>query len=112
MLDTLVYPNKDGFAYAVISNPADCSSCVDASTIIGKAVEVEIIKEGKSDVMSEKSSEESLNVRSVELESVAERKKKLLNLINRPALLNKEQSQKLLDFISAHHTAFSLDELE
>ena len=89
----------------LMPNPAGCSSCVEA-------VEVEMIKEGKSDVLSEESVEKSLIVRSVESESVAERKKKLLELINRPTLLNKEQSQKLLDFISAHHAAFSLDDLE
>ena len=86
LLITLVYPSKDGFAYAVIPNPADSSSCVDAGTIVGKAVEVEIIKGGKSDILSEESVEESLIVKSVESEQVAEHKKKLLELINRPTL--------------------------
>ena len=107
--DTLVFPSKEGFVYAIISNLAGCSRSVDAGTIIGRAVEVEVIKGSELEPMTE-SDEELPTVRSVE--SVTDRKKKLLGLIDRPTLLNEKQTQELLDFISDHHAAFSLDDLE
>ena len=95
--------------YAIISNLAGCSRSVDAGTIIGRAVEVEVIKGSELEPMTE-SDEESPTVRSVQ--SATDCKKKLLGLINRPTLLNEKQIQELLDFISDHHAAFSLDDLE
>lgn len=109
--DTLVHPDKEGVAYAIISNPTGCSSCVNAGTIIGRAVEVEIIKGSQPDTMSTESSGGKLpTVRSVQ--SVTDRKEKLLSLINRPTQLDEKQTQELLDFISDHHMIFSLDDLE
>lgn len=49
--DILVHPNKEGVAYAIISNPTGCSSCVNAGTIIGTAVKVDIIERGEVDKM-------------------------------------------------------------
>ena len=70
---------------------------------------MEVIKGSELEPMTE-SNEESPTVRSVE--SVTDSKKKLLGLIDRPTLLNEKQTQELLDFISDHHAAFSLDDLE
>ena len=109
--DTLVHPDKEGVAYAIISNPTGCSSCVNAGTIIGRAVEVEIIKGSERDTISTESSGGKLpTVRSVQ--SVTDHKERLLSLINRPTQLDQKQTQELLDFISDHHMVFSLDDLE
>ena len=105
--DTLVHPNEEGVAYAIISNLTGCSSCVNAGTIIGRAVEVEIIKVSEPHMMSiECSGGELPTVQSVQ--SVTDRKEKLLSLINRPTQLDEKQTQELLDFISDHHMVFSL----
>ena len=109
--DTLIHPNKQGLAYAIFSNPTGCSSFVNAGTIIGRAVEVEIIEGAEPNTkMTKPEDGKSPTVRSVQLTS--DRKRKLLDLVNRPTLLNKKQTQELEDFISNHHAAFSLDDLE
>ena len=109
--DTLIHTNKQGLAYTIFSNPTGCSSCVNAGTIIGRAVEVEIIEGTEPNSrMTKPEDGKSPTVKSVQLTS--DRKRKLLDLINRPTLLNKKQTQELEDFISNHHAAFSLNDLE
>ena len=109
--DTLIHPDKQGLAYTIFSNPTGCSSFVNAGTIIGRAVEVEIIEGTEPNSrMTKPEDGKSPTVRSVQLTS--DRKRKLLDLINRSTLLNKKQTQELEDFISNHHAAFSLNDLE
>lgn len=87
-------------------NLTGCSNCVNAG---GRGVEAETIKGSEPDMMlAEPNGGKLPTVRSVQ--SVADQEKKLLNLINRPTLLDKKQTQELLDLISDHHAAFNLDD--
>ena len=80
---------------------------MNAGTIIGRAVKVDFIEGTEPDTEMTKSEDgKSLTVRVL----TSDRKKKLLGLINRPTLLNEKQTQELVDFISNHYAAFSLND--
>ena len=114
--DTLVKPNADGLAYVVLSNPMGCSGHVTAGTTVGIAAEVQVVDKGITEVpILDKSTrsplvEDASAVCSVTSEM--DRKGRLLELIEKPSLLNDQQTQELLGFLTSHHTAFSLDDLD
>jgi len=114
--DTLVKPNTYGLAYVVISNPTGCSSHVTAGTTVGIAAEVQLVDKGSPEAaILDKSAtlppvEDAATVCSVTSEM--DRKGRLLELIEKPSLLNDQQTRELFEFLTSHHTAFSLDDLD
>ena len=114
--DTLVQPTIEGLAHVIISNMTGCSSYVSAGMVIGEAAGVEIVEDNKprshnsaskGAQTSEEQADESLVIRNIK--SVDDRKEELRKLIGKPKLLDKKQTQDLLNFITDHHTAFCLD---
>ena len=105
--------NVDGLTNVLFSNPTGCSSHVTAGTTVGIATEVQVTNQSSSVVsevgMSTKlpPGEDAATVCSVTSET--DRKERLLELINKPSLLNDQQTHELL---TSHHTAFSLDDLD
>ena len=114
--DTLVKPNAVGLAYVVLSNPMECSGHVTAGTTVGIAAEVHVVDKGITEVPILNKSTRSPLVEDASavcsVTSEMDRKGRLLELIEKPSLLNDQQTQELLDFLTSHHTAFSLDDLD
>ena len=109
-------PTIKGLAHVIISNLTGCSSYVSAGTVIGEATGVEIVENNKPmshDTASKgvQASEEQANESSMiqNVRSVDDRKEELWKLIGKPKLLDKKQTQDLLNLVTDHHTAFCLD---
>ena len=104
--DTLVQPTIEGLAHVIISNMTGCSSYVCAGTVIGEAAGVEIIEDNKprsydsapkGAQTSEEQADESLVIRNIK--SVDDPKEELRKLIGKPKLLDKKQTQDLLNLL-------------
>ena len=113
--DALVKQTEDGLAHVVISNMTGCSSYVSSGALIGRAIKVEVVEQSKlaaSDLcntpMEEKQIQEPPLVQNIK--SVNDCKKELRRWVGKSKLLNEKQTQKSLDVITHHHTAFCLDE--
>ena len=115
--DALVKPTEEGLAHMVISNMTGCSSYVSSGALIGRTIQVEVVEQSKSAASDlgktpteEEQTQEPLLVRNIK--SMDDHKKELWRWVGKPKLLKEKQAQELLDLITHHHTAFSLDEEE
>ena len=108
---TLVQPSADGRTHAVIANLSGFTQRVAPGSMMGQAEEVVVFDQldvGRGDDPSpELPSCEVVRVDTSQ-ESAA-RKQKLLEMVERPELLDEEQLACLEEFLVEHHQAFSLD---
>ena len=125
--DVLLQPSREGLAQMVVSNPTAYTQVTDRGAILGEVIVVaNVVEPSKlehdptahsdpSDLQptDEHGPDEFEEVRRVDAnKDLAARKQKLLEVVPEPELLDPVQRQRLDTFLSDHHQAFCLDELE
>ena len=106
----LLRVDPDGTAQVVLTNPTGCSAMAEAGTELGGAVSATVVSPGlepKSDPLPS-SSDAQVNL----VHTDAWRKRKLCELVGKPALLDEEQVRSLHEFLGEHHQAFCLEDGE
>ena len=93
-----------------VFNPTGCSCLVEAGTDLGEAVGAELIEEEGSVVtVPDMVHGTQPVIRHITATEVEERKRKLCEMVGKPELLTREQTEKLHQFLAEHHDVFSLD---
>lgn len=122
--DALLLPDADGHARMVVSNPSSYTQVAECGTTIGEVmaatvVEVEASPEAAVDLLAVSDSPEPQlkdgpgEVRRVmESDDILQRKQRLRDVLPAPGLLDPSQQEQLYGFLTDHHQAFCLDELE
>ena len=125
--DVLLQPSREGLAQMVVSNPTVYTQVTDRGAILGEVIVVaNVVEPSKlehdptahsdpSDLQptDEHGPDEFEEVRRVDAnKDLAARKQKLLEVVPEPELLDPVQRPRLDTFLSDHHQAFCLDELE
>ena len=122
--DVLLQPNADGHARMVFSNLSSYTQVAEGGTTIGKAVTATVVEaEGpwepednlpvRSESLEPQPEDETGEVRRVrESDDILQRKQRLRELVPETALLDASQKDQLYNFLTDHHQAFCLDELE
>ena len=93
----------------VLSNPTGCFSQVTAGTAVGVAAEVQ---GGSKSVQAGQVCYCAAKTIVCSVTSKINQKERLLELIEKPTLLNDQQAHELFDFLTNHHSAFNLDDLD
>ena len=122
--DALLLPDADGRARMVVSNPSSYTQVAECGTTIREVmaatvVEVEASPEAAVDLLAVSDSPEPQlkdgpgEVRRVmESDDILQRKQRLRDVVPAPGLLDPSQQEQLYGFLTDHHQAFCLDELE
>ena len=107
LIDSLLEFDPDGTAQVVLTNPTGCSAVAEAGKELGGAVSATVVSPGlepESDPLP--SSSDNL------VHTDAWSKRKLCELVGRPALLDEEQVRSLHEFLGEHHQAFCVEDGE
>ena len=127
--DVLLQPSGEGRAQIVVANPTAFTQVADRGTTLGEVIAAAVVEPNdplepeecptaQSDSSDQQlpdwfGPEEFEEVRRVDTsEDLARRQQKLRELVQEPELLDPTQKQHLYTFLSEHHQAFCLDELE
>ena len=108
--DTLLQPDRDGFATLCISNSRGFVGSVEEGTVVGKASEAVVVEPTMSDTSAPIHLLDT-SVRRVSASNDQQRREELLKLIGEPDL-PKAEKEELLAFLADHHEAFSLEDGE
>ena len=110
LVDSLLKVDPDGTAQVVLTNSTGCSAMAEAGTELGEAVSATVVSPGlepKSDPLPS-SADAQVNL----VHTDTWRKRKLCELVGKPALLDEEQVRSLHEFLGEHHQAFCLEDGE
>ena len=94
----------------LLTNSTGCSAMAEAGTELGEAVSATVVSPGlepKSDPLPS-SADAQVNL----VHTDTWRKRKLCELVGKPALLDEEQVRSLHEFLGEHHQAFCLEDGE
>jgi hypothetical protein len=95
----------------MLTNSSGFTQVVEGGTTLGEACKVAVVEPLGEEILRPVSEEEDVEVcrRVTSEEEVADRQKRLLERVDKPATLDELQGQQLHEFLAEQHEAFSLD---
>ena len=109
--ESLMQPDSEQRACVVLTNPLGFTQVVEGGTTLGEACKVTVVEPLAEEILRPTSEDGDAETcrRVTSDEEVADRQRRLLEMIGKPAILDEQQCQQLHEFLAEQHEAFSLD---
>ena len=109
--ESLMQPDSEQRACVVLTNPLGFTQMVEGGTTLGEACKVTVVEPLAEEILRPTSEDGDAETcrRVTSDEEVADRQRRLLEMIGKPAILDEQQCQQLHEFLAEQHEAFSLD---
>ena len=104
-------PDSEQRGCVVLTNPLGFTQVVEGGTTHGEAYQVTVVEPLAEEILRTTSEDGGAEAcrRVPNDEEVADRQRRLLEMIRKPAILDEQQCQPLHELLAEQHEAFSLD---